>query len=203
NLFSQVTIGTDINPEKAALLDLKTKNGSLGEPSSDNGGLLLPRVEITNLTDLGIFTNVTGLDTQEEKLKHKGLTVYNIGNADIEEGIYAWDGSKWQKAGLKKEINFFYMPSIKIPINTPPQPIELFTEYQTQFLTPKVASEGAPATIPYFLNAEDLYYYVTDYDENVFESITISNTGRMTYTLKDPLPSDACCSFINIVFVIK
>ena len=200
---AQVTIGSDVAPEKAALLDIKTEDGGAGEVSSKGGGLLLPRVEIANISTLGIFSDVTGIDSPEEKLKHKGLTVYNIGMANVEAGIYTWDGSKWRKAGSRKEVNFFYMPSIKIDLSVAPAPIDLYMKYRNQFLAPKVVSTGAPAIIPYYTSPADLYYYVTDYDEDVFASITISETGVMTYTLQSVLPPDANASFINIVFVIR
>lgn len=199
--FAQVTIGSGIVPEKAALLDLKTKNGGSGQNSSDGGGLLMPRVSISDLLTLGIFTEIAGLDTEEEKLKHKGLSVYNIGTTSVEAGIYVWDGVKWEKAGLRKEVNFFYMPSIQIDLSQNPLPINLHTRYVQQFSNPKASSTNKP--IPYYLEAEDLDYYITDYDEDIFQSVTVDETGEMIYILKDPLPSDVCCSYINIVFVTK
>lgn len=202
--FAQVTVGVDLPPQKAALLDIKSKDDASGQISSENGGLLLPRVQITDFTKLGVFSKITGIDTPAEGIKHRGLTVYNIGNANINEGIYVWDGIKWQKAGVNKEIRFFYMPSIEIDLSqSSPLPINLYDKYKAQFLKPKVASSGAPEAIPFYVDPLDLYYYITDYDSNIFASIAISNTGLMTYTLKDPLPADVCCSHINIVFVIK
>lgn len=198
---AQVTIGSNVTPEKAALLDMKTRSGGAGDTSSDGGGLLMPRVSITDLSILGIFSDITGLDDAAEKLKHRGLTVYNIGTTDVEAGIYVWDGTKWQKAGLKKEIRFFYMPSIKIDLSQTPQPINLHDRYVQQFQQPKASSTGTG--IPYYLNASDLDYYITDYDEDIFASVTVDATGKMEYTLENPLPADVCCSFINIVFVVK
>lgn len=54
NLNAQVTIGQGVKPEKAALLDIKTidipENGSQGgiTTDKDGGGLLLPRVELSD-----------------------------------------------------------------------------------------------------------------------------------------------------------
>lgn len=198
---AQVTIGSDANPEKAALLDIKSRGGGIGQTSSDAGGLLMPRVSIADLSILGIFSEVTGLDTDEEKLKHRGLTVYNIGTTSVEAGIYVWDGAKWQKAGLKKEIKFFYMPSIKIDLSQAPQPINLHARYTHQFQNPKASSTGG--SIPYYVDSTDLDYYITDYDLDIFATVNVDVNGVMTYTLKNPLPADVCCSFINIVFVVK
>lgn len=201
--FAQVTIGSDIAPEKAALLDLKTQSGDNGMVSSKGGGLLLPRVEIQEISTLGIFDEITGLDTSNEKEKHIGLSVYNIGTADIEAGIYVWNGERWVKAGYKNGIDFFYMPSIKIDLSQTVASINLYLEYIEQFKRPKVVSTGAPAEIPHYSNPLAFYYYVTDYDSDIFDTITVSDTGVMTYTLKNPLPSDITHSFINIVFSLK
>ncbi|NDW18038.1 hypothetical protein D0T53_03790 [Dysgonomonas sp. 216] len=200
-MSAQVTIGSETVPEKAALLDIKTRSGGAGLTSSDGGGLLMPRVSISDLSVLGIFSDITGLDNNDEKLKHRGLTVYNIGTTNVEAGIYVWDGAKWQKAGQKREIKFFYMPSIQIDLSQNPQPIDLHARYVDQFQHPKASSTGS--VIPYYVNASDLDYYITDYDEDIFASVTVDATGEMVYTLQNPLPADVCCSFINIVFVVK
>lgn len=212
--FAQVTIGSGEIPEKAALLDIKTKKYAENtEPvSSDRGGLLLPRVKISDIKDLGVFSEVTGLNDSAEKLKHTGLTVYNIGTTDnngkvlVEEGIYVWDGEKWMKAGISKPNKFFYMPSIEIPITTPIS-INLYNEYVSQFTSPKAASTGAPASIPCY-KSNELYYYITnagkDSDGNeIFTSFNITVDGELTYTVNSNLPDDVCCSYINIVFVVK
>lgn len=201
---AQVTIGSEVAPEKAALLDLKTKDGGAGLISSEAGGVLLPRVEISDTTKLDVFTNnALGVNTDEQKLRHKGLTVYNIGTANVDAGIYVWNGKRWEKTSYNRKVNFFYMPSIVIDTRTTgaQTPINLYQKYVDQFMTPKVRSNGAPAQIPFYASPQDLYYYVTDYDESVFENISISNTGMMSYSVK--AAATAGSSFINIVFVIK
>ncbi|MGG5507808.1 hypothetical protein ACPDG4_13365, partial [Myroides sp. C20-1] len=62
-----------------------------------------------------------------------------------------------------------------------------------------VGSTGAPADITVFEN-DELYYYVTYYDEEVFENLSISADGKLTYTVKSGATSS---SYMNIVFVIK
>jgi len=200
-LKAQVTVGSGAIPEKAALLDIKTITGSNGQISSDAGGLLLPRVTISDVSVLGVFANVSGIDTPQEKLMHKGLTVYNIGSINVEPGIYVWDSVKWQKAGVKKEVNFFYMPSIQIDLSQTSQTINLYTRYKAQFENPKASSTGT--LIPFYPNSTDLDYYITDYDLEVFDTVTVDTNGNMNYTLKSPLPADVCCSHINIVFVVR
>lgn len=208
--FAQVTIGSGLPPEKAALVDIKTKDGGAGLVSSEGGGVLFPRVDIVDslkLTVLNIFgSGVTNVDTEAEGLRHRGLTVYNIGTGQVRPGIYVWDGQRWRNSAYRRELNFFYMPSIEIPL-TDPETIDLYNEYYKQFSTPVAASDGAPSFIPYY-GRKDLYYYVTaagkdSNDNDIFTSFAITDEGKLTYTVNSSLPSDVCCSYINIVFVVK
>jgi uncharacterized protein (TIGR02145 family) len=101
--YSQVTIGSGIEPVGGALLDLKEKTPS--DPTTDNAtatkGLMLPRVNLTDLSRLSggpdgspAITGVT--ENPDDHSKHTGLTVYHIGTC---LGVYVWTGSEWIKAG--------------------------------------------------------------------------------------------------------
>lgn len=204
-LKSQITIGAGIPPEKAALLDIKNKDGGAGNATVDYGGLLLPRVELDDVNELTVFLDKTSPDYATQKTRHVGLTIYNIKPDhanNIEKGVYVWNGERWEKSTYRKRVNFFYMPSIQIDTQTSgvKPPINLFQLYKEQFENPKIVSAGAPAGIPYFHNPTDLFYYITDYDSNVLENITISNEGVMTYSVK---AQSSPVSFINIVFVVN
>lgn len=101
--FAQVTIGSGIPPEMAALLDMKTKEAVTdGSATTDEkgGGLLLPRVELNNWKDLTPFISQGDMSNDEYsklKLRHKGLIVYNLSaNNNFVPGIYNWDGQQWQ-----------------------------------------------------------------------------------------------------------
>jgi len=94
---AQVTIGSGEAPARAALLDIKD-----GKPNDDNvtstrGGVVLPRVQLNDISTLEPFIGVN--DTNEAlKKEHVGLTVYNLTNSgDLEEGIMVWDGEKWRR----------------------------------------------------------------------------------------------------------
>jgi len=208
--FAQVTIGSDKVPEKAALLDIKTKDGGAGEISTEGGGILFPRVLIpdsTKLTTLNLFgLSDAEVENSTQHLRHRGLTVYNIGNTKVRPGIYTWDGQRWRNSAYRKELNFFYMPSIEIPL-TNIQPINLHQAYIDQFGNPKSKSQSAPNTIPRYENQE-LYYYVTGVSKDtnnsdIIYNIQISDTGIMTYQASTDLPADLCCGYVNIVFVVK
>lgn len=72
-LFSQVTIGSGIEPAQGALLDLKQTNSVAANSSK---GFLLPRVSLTIVNQLTDISDVTTSDP-DQLLLHTGLTVYN------------------------------------------------------------------------------------------------------------------------------
>jgi uncharacterized protein (TIGR02145 family) len=80
-------------PNEGALLDLKQSqtNGS----ANASKGLLLPRVQLTDLNELAPMLNSS---TDTEKAAYVGLTVYNVERGScpsIPSGIYVWGGSEW------------------------------------------------------------------------------------------------------------
>jgi len=92
NIFSQITIGSDSEPVKGALLHVK-QNDNLGVNA--NKGLGMPRVGLTELTDL---RDISGTP---EPTEHVGLIVYNVNTSfcsqpePINPGLYVWDGTLW------------------------------------------------------------------------------------------------------------
>jgi exosome complex RNA-binding protein Rrp42 (RNase PH superfamily) len=83
SMNAQVRIGDSSNPTAGAVLDLNNPDGY-------KGGLLLPKVELTTLSDP---TDIAGA-TDENKADLKGLIVYNTSSSPV-EGIYVWTGSEW------------------------------------------------------------------------------------------------------------
>ena len=189
----QVAI-SDINatePDENAILDLQ----------STTRGMLLPRIQLQSTTSSAPL-----------KSHIAGMTVYNIaaagsGATGVSPGLYYNDGTKWISLPLNY-TKWFYMPSIAFETGTTAtnQTKNLYTEYTKQFggssaeNTTFVASAGAPASIPYLPQASDLYYYITDYDPDVFSNISIDANGVMTY---DVTAAATDYTFINIVFVLK
>jgi len=107
SLWSQITIGSTAEPEKGALLQLKT-NEAGNQPSvttdKDGGGLLLPRVELKNKNDLFFISN-TNPQFGVISLRHTGLLVYNLKNtADgLKPGMHTWNGTEWIPAANEKK----------------------------------------------------------------------------------------------------
>lgn len=98
--FSQVTIGSDVDPAKGALLDLKEF-----EPKENNTtatkGLMLPRVRLQALT--GDLNKTLGLAETVSNEVHSGLVVFNVADADCPQfptGVYVWNGNLWNGLGV-------------------------------------------------------------------------------------------------------
>jgi len=109
--YAQVTVGSGIEPEKGALLELKEKdptNPEIGKPLSienSSKGLLFPKVSLkarNQLTPLyggdeSSPGNWSDNSTDLEKLMATGMVVYNINPAavQLDAGLYVWNGSEW------------------------------------------------------------------------------------------------------------
>ncbi|MDR2498312.1 MAG: hypothetical protein LBD28_02605 [Tannerellaceae bacterium] len=108
---AQLTIGSDKQPARAALLELKTQEpgnpASTNDPAnitSDKGGLMLPRVMLVDTATLEPFIATNDPDwinNARTKIKetHAGLTVYNLtDNAMFSPRVYYWNGTRWNAA---------------------------------------------------------------------------------------------------------
>ncbi len=122
SLSAQVTIGSGEVPIRAALLDLKDQNPTGENVTSQTGGLVLPRVKLTNRKTLDPFID-SDTDTEwkdailGKKLKgaHTGLMVYNVSVSDpgednedliFEPGVYIWNGDQWNRSmGNSSSVN--------------------------------------------------------------------------------------------------
>jgi len=185
---AQVTIGSNAEPDANAVLDLQ----------SATKGLLLPRVALTATNNPSPTSSHTA-----------GLTVYNTATSPVEvafeyyvsPGLYYNDGTKWIRMALGSS-NWFYMPSVSFDTSASATGLtkNLYGLYYSQFHSPMIKSAGAPNSVPYIPAATDFYYYITEYDTNVFSNISIDANGVMTY---DVIGSASDCSFVNIVFVLK
>ncbi|MDR2001479.1 MAG: hypothetical protein LBQ74_00445 [Prevotella sp.] len=193
---AQVTIGSGESPHNDALLDLKENSGGTATK-----GLLLPRVA---LQSINLAAPLSG--------HVKGMTVYNTGTSlpsvepkyYLSPGFYYNDGTQWVRLNYSY-TNWFYMPSVSFDTSSDAtgQTKDLYSLYKSQFdgTSPTFAkSAGAPSAVPYIPAADELFYYVTSYDANVFSNISITANGVMTY---DVAATATDCSYINIVFVLK
>jgi hypothetical protein len=198
---AQVTIGSGEEPNADALLDL-TENSA----GTSTKGLLLPRVSLSSTALASPLSAHVA-----------GMTVYNTATAgDVTPGHYYNDGTKWVKLFLEVSSvtpKFFYMPSIVLPTDTADPSyntgtqeftIDLYALYGEQFgLTNSASSvKGAGATTLPVLTSGALEYFITYYDNTVFQNITLSNTGVLKYKLFTQFTYSEK-TFMNVVFKVK
>ncbi|KRD11716.1 hypothetical protein ASE21_08435 [Flavobacterium sp. Root901] len=175
---AQTGIGTQ-TPDASAALEI----------SSTTKGLLMP--QLTSAQKNTMPTPATGL-----MIYDTDLNCISVNNGT--PAAPSWGCT------LLLNRKFFYMPSINIPTSTAligvTQTKNLYAQYVSEFGTPKLASAGAPASIPYFANPTDLSYYVTYCDTDLIEISGIDANGVMTYKLLKNANYD---SYMNIVFAPK
>ena len=184
--FGQTGIGTP-NPDPSAQLDVY----------STDKGMLIPRVELNQTTDNAPIGN----DIAD------GLMVFNTADQnDVTPGFYYWYNNKWQRLipdGAATMSKVFYMPAVLFDTSTlgADQTKNLHDEYMSQFTgTDLIGSDQAPSAIPNIPDPEDLYYYITSYDKDVIDNVSIDADGTMHY---DVIGHAGQYSFVNIVFVVK
>ncbi len=201
---AQVTIGSGEPPHEKALLDIKEN-----ADGSSTKGMILPRVALASALDFfGSSTHEKGAIVYNTNTSAAGVAVENI----VTPGFYYNTGSRWEKLQLGYN-NWFYMPSI--PLRTEYKAgesqieVDLYNEYVKQFkgLTENpdqyFASPGAPSPVSSTIPAkEDFYYMITKYDNSVFDIVSLTADGKLTYKLKDTgTVSDT--TIMNIVFRLK
>lgn len=134
---------------------------------------------------------------------------------------------KWESPSTNGIIPmFFYMPSVIFDTSKKGSRLErnLYRDYYNQFTGGKtgvgsdsysighgaegsvitytgglIGSKGAPSDIP-VVGRNDLHYYITYYDTDVFSDIKIDENGFMTYNIINESKQG---SFMTIVFVLK
>lgn len=177
-LHAQVGINTT-TPDASAALDIV----------STNKGVLIPRV--TTAQRLAIATPAPG------------LLVYDTDLKCISQNAGTSAAPSWVCLSAKDtQSGSFYMPSIAIDASNivTNKTLDLYAEYKKQFNTPTKVSTGAPASIPYFAAASDLYYYITYYDDSVLKINSLGDSGVLNY---DMLKEADYATFMNVVFVVK
>lgn len=194
---AQVTIGSGIAPHAEALLDLKENlNGT------STKGLLLPRVELEATNDPTPLTDHV-----------KGMLVFNTstngaGATAVFPGTYYNTGDQWVQINSSFR-NWFYMPSTPIstetitPAEDPDLELLMYDIFISQFTNIPATenSTGAAASIlPATPSATDFDYYVTGYDNEVFQISEVTSDGILKYRI---IGSASDSTYLNIVFVMK
>lgn len=176
-LNAQVGINTS-TPNSSAALDIV----------STDKGILIPRM--TTAQKVAIVSPAIG------------LLVYDTTLRCISQNAGSVASPAWVCLSQKDPQNgFFYMPTISVDASAvvTNKTIDLYDRYKQQFTAP-LKNPSAPINIPYFINRTDLHYYITNYDTDVLNNVSIDDNGVMKYDVKAASDFD---SFMTVVFVLK
>ena len=196
---AQVTIGSLDTPN--ATLDVKSQAAN----ATSHDGIIAPKLtgdELARKTTTAYSDNQNGalvyVTAAASIANQTGKTV-NVKT----QGYYYYDSanSVWVSFS-KNKPEWFYMPPTLI--NTAPgtgKIIDLFAKYNTS-VTHAIKSGGADFSqvVDSIGTAENYDYYVVGYDETVFDNISISPEGVMTYDVVGRATEE---SYITIIFVRK
>jgi len=116
--------------------------------------------------------------------------------------------TEWSSSVMPK---FFYAPSVVIPTHdaagvplTGTRTLDIYAVYAQQFGFSGGAGQArsnAASNLP-VLPAAGLDYFITYFDTNVFNTVTVSAAGVISYTVKSTAVATEA-SFMNIVFKVK
>jgi len=103
-ISAQVTIGSEYEPEKGALLDLKQKQTTpsktdIATLENASKGMLFPKVRLVAYDQLApLYGTPTGNPNSQSMLKATGMTVYNVNKdaTQLKVGPYYWNGKEWK-----------------------------------------------------------------------------------------------------------
>ena len=192
SVISQINaqVGINTNGPKATL--------DLNKSTASADGLLTVRM---TGTELAAKDNLYGAEQNSTVVYVTAVPTTSTAKTSnvTTPGFYFYNSgiSKWVGLRIPK---FFYMPSILFDTTSMGNKTkDLYQLYYNQFTAPQVSSTGALGKIP-VLGKNDLEYYITYYDTNVFTNVSIDANGFMSYNVSNNA-TDA--SFMNIVFVVK
>ena len=209
--FFNAQVGVNTTQPKATL-------DVAGNPtdSSKLDGVLIPRLSGDQLVQKNYSTDQTGAMVYVNQVPTSNTgQIINV----KEVGFYLFDGSKWKSLNAP---SYFFMPSLVLPTNSANLPsyatfntgvftIDLYSVYANQLGlqgnvsgATKTALASNPSSKLPVLNASSLDYFVTYFDNTVFDpsSISLSTDGKLSYQI---LSGSAITekTFMNIVFKEK
>lgn len=206
--FMQAQVGVNTTDPKVSL-DVR----ALLTDATTAEGLTAPRLKLSELVskDAKYLTDQTGAIVYVTEVTG-GRTAKTTQVTTI--GYYYYDGTIWRNIGPDPKMKFFYMPPIVLPTDasdpaynsgTQVFTVNLHTAYSNQFglAFSGTSSTKSPSssTLPVIAN-NALEYFVIYYDNAVFQNVTLSDAGVLTYKLPAVLPYTEK-TFMNVVFKLK
>jgi hypothetical protein len=207
--IATITIGHEVPTDAGGVISVV-----LNETTGSWTTLTYNKDDLVRVTYNGV---VLSIDRMEVVLAKQGLFGVNIDAAEIEPSsngnVLSTNSSgvtSWQPATevLKTAtMNWFFMPSVALDVANPTngqlRSADLYAKFTEQFTNPMYKSADAPIgqgvykTLP---PASAFDYYITYYDNTVFNIQSLSNSGVLKYYVIGT-PTEA--TYVNIIFVIK
>jgi hypothetical protein len=171
---AQVTIGSLLNPQKGALLDLKEEDPiNQSDPNSEKG-ILFPKVALIDVKSLEPL--IKGMAVAADSMKMRGMIVYNVNeNANgIDAGLSVWNGEEWMSivGGGASKAAVFTIDWTKVTING-------------TYVKDKPLTYGNTVSLPVNVTRAGTYNLVaySKPDNNYYFSVKGEFMAKGTYTL--------------------
>ena len=162
----------------------------------------------------GALTEPTAITTDATQT----LAIEGLQEGSISDNMVVADPTSGVLKQVKATPRFFYMPAVIFDTSTPGTVTrDLYKDYKDQFTgathfidhgvgtptmeyTGGLISSNSQATTIATYAVDELDYYVSYYDQEVFKNLSISSDGKLTYTIKSNATE---ASYMNIIFVVK
>lgn len=157
------------------------------------------RIIVFNNTDfIGTYENFSIPAKTAQEFVHSDKKWYSF-KASAQNFVYP------------EKLRWFYAPSLVLEtsVNATAKTVNVYDNYIKQFTKHNnsasedygfISSNSQASTIPYYTSATDFDYFITGYDRSVFEKVSISTNGLLTYTVKSAATDK---TFMNIILVPK
>ena len=211
---------------QAAIDELVNRKADLTSTSGDNS-ITVTNGTGTTLLNTQLHVTAGGINTL--KLADNAVTAAKMNAEGAAAGSVPTATGVNGSVAYKQVPRFFYMPAVifNTSVLTPTGTTvtrDLYQEYYNQFTGGAAGTGNAVYPIAHGTNGysvpyngglvknpsaqADIYtyarsemnYYITYYDTDVFENVTVNDNGEMSYTIKS---NAKAASYMNIVFVIK
>lgn len=205
--FTHAQIGVNSTTPKVTL-DIQA--GSVDATTAE--GLTAPRLTLAQLAakDAKYTSDQTGTIVYVSSMT--GTATAKTRNV-IATGYYYFDGTLWQAVAPDPALRFFYMPSIVLPTSTSDPAynastqtftIDLYQAYSNQFkLNNSTNTSKSPGATALPVSASNsLEYFITYYDNTVYQNLALTDAGVLTYKLPAVFTLSEK-TFMNIVFKVK
>lgn len=205
--FMHAQVGINTNTPQVTLdVQVAATDGTTAE------GISPPRLTLAQLLskDAMYTTNQTGAIVYVTDVT--GGTTTKTRNV-ITIGNYYFDGTLWQTMGPDQSLRFFYLPSTVLPVDisdpsynpgTQTFTIDLYSSYANQFglTNPASSSKNPSGTSLPVISSSALDYFITYFDNTVYQNVAVSNAGVLTYQLAAAF-TVTNSTFMNILLKVK